>query len=108
MERVRTKGVSRDLTSLYKQKRAEFKQKRPTIPSQHGQVLPPDWVDTYDKVNEDLNSIEEKSTRHVVTRLKQAHSERLKITFGDTTLKDREITTLTNQVIKVCAKSAYS
>mmetsp|Transcript_255 Transcript_255/g.297 ORF Transcript_255/g.297 Transcript_255/m.297 type:complete len:102 (+) Transcript_255:64-369(+) len=101
MERVRTKGVSRDKTSVFKQYRADSKNKRPMLPPQSNAALPPDWVDTYEKVNEDLNSIEEKSTRHAVTRLKQAHSERLKITFGDTTLKDREIATLTSQVIKV-------
>mmetsp|Transcript_254 Transcript_254/g.294 ORF Transcript_254/g.294 Transcript_254/m.294 type:complete len:97 (+) Transcript_254:64-354(+) len=96
MERVRTKGVSRDKTSVFKQYRADSKNKRPMLPPQSNAALPPDWVDTYEKVNEDLNSIEEK-----ITRLKQAHSERLKITFGDTTLKDREIATLTSQVIKV-------
>jgi hypothetical protein len=81
MERVRTKGVSRDLTSLYKQKRSELKATRPAVP-QFSSVLPPDWVDVYEKVTEDLNSKEEKGTLYSVTRLKQAHSERLKITFG--------------------------
>mmetsp|Transcript_253 Transcript_253/g.290 ORF Transcript_253/g.290 Transcript_253/m.290 type:complete len:279 (+) Transcript_253:64-900(+) len=100
MERVRTKGVSRDKTSVFKQYRADSKNKRPMLPPQSNAALPPDWVDTYEKVNEDLNSIEEK-----ITRLKQAHSERLKITFGDTTLKDREIATLTSQVIKLIRES---
>ncbi|OMJ91321.1 hypothetical protein SteCoe_6109 [Stentor coeruleus] len=112
---TRSLGSSRLRTQDFKSIRSEFKKSSQILYSdqkhdlklqsnnshinlheQKQDLLPPEWVDTYDKINEDLSKLDEK-----MNKLKEVQSERLAIVFGDTTLKDREIEVLINQTTKL-------
>ena len=115
------KGTTRNVTQLFKSSRQANKKKNqfalPSEDSGHVMLLdgipqshldsnplkelPPVWVDTYDRVIEDLRLADLKSILYSVTQLNKAQSERLKMAFGDTVMKDREITGVTQQLSKV-------
>jgi hypothetical protein len=119
----RSIGLSRLRTSDLKKFRSELKKNQSIIEGdsrrevliqnsrshvnfseQNQDRLPPEWVDTYDKINEDLSKLEDKCKFYVVNKLKEIQSERMSIVFGDTSIKDREIELLIQQTTKVTCK----
>ncbi|CAG9320057.1 STX16_2 [Blepharisma stoltei] len=113
-------GTSRNITHLYKKARVDEKKSSrfslstasndsgravllsgispshiPLEPPKQNQ-LPPLWVDSYDKVIEDLKTLEDK-----LKLLKQAQTKRLKITFGDPSQAEREILILSQEITKL-------
>lgn len=121
---LKCKGTCRNLTLIFKKARHEIKQTslEPSLTItpevgkenllQNVQIrsdqpvpiqpsLPPEWVDTYDKVMDDIKSIEQYRIFYTVIKMREAQNARLQITFGDSLTKEREINTLSQQITKV-------
>lgn len=66
------------------------------IPIDAVKALPPEWVDIYDSVTEEL-----KTLGKGMDELKHIQSERLKITFGQQKIQalDRQVSMLTTQIL---------
>lgn len=116
----RSTGSSRNLTQDFKKCRSDFRKAFPSslenstrelkfqstafhnnLEENKQDQLPPEWVDVYEKITEDLSRLEEKCKFYTVTKLKSVQAERMGIVFGDTSQKDREIEGLIQQTTKV-------
>lgn len=120
---TRTQGVSRNLTNQFKQfrshKNVTSKLSIPNLlnsgdtgkqnlltytetPSDFiRHTVPPEWVDRYDDITEQFNQLKDLSNFQSVTKLESLHKQRIAITFGDTKLKDKDISDLSRQVVSV-------
>jgi len=126
----RTQGVSRNLTSQYKQFRSQKSSSSKLQisnllnPSDTGKQnlltysekpndfirhsVPPEWVDKYDEIIEQFTVLKDSSNIYLVTKLETLHKQRISITFGDTAHKDIEISELSHSITTVYFNTDYS
>lgn len=118
----RSQGTTRNLTSQYKDFRRFNKENSYKLPSHKytedyvGQNLlitsdvsidytrdsvPPEWVDNYDNILEDLDTLNQHRKIYTVLRMESLQKQRISITFGDTRDKDVEIYELSQQITEV-------
>lgn len=126
----RTQGVSRNLTSQFKQFRSQKSSssklqisnllnpsdtgkqnlltytEKPTDFIRHS--VPPEWVDKYDDIIEQFTVLKDSSNLYLVTKLETLHKQRISITFGDTKHKDIEISELSHSITTVYFTTDYS
>lgn len=119
-----TKGISRNLTEVFKAARYDYK-RNPSLQSSSSDsgkqiflegvmrsdqpeevipALPPPWVDIFEGAVELLPQMRDR-----MEKLHKAEQERVRLAFGDVEGKDREIASVTGQITNVrCRQSAYA
>lgn len=63
--------------------------------------LPPEWVDVYDKINEDFEILQDKSKNYSVKKLKEVQQEKQKKVFGEHSARNKKIEGLLEEISKV-------
>jgi hypothetical protein len=100
------KGVAVVVADPRRDAIAQFNNAHINLQESRQDQLPPEWVDTYEKIEEDMQRLQDKSKKQTVTKLKELQAERLSIVFGETKKKDKEIEVLLCETTTVREKVA--